>query len=70
MTDVAADPAHAATLNRMLALLQETQRAFGDDLPLSVDDPQPKAFPRSEQPRVPDAFQPQWIREKYFEGAS
>jgi arylsulfatase A-like enzyme len=67
MTDLASDPTHAGTLSRMVELLQKTQREFGDELPLSVDDPEPKEVTiSSNEVRAPDGCQPQWIREKYF----
>ena len=69
MKDLASDPARADTVERMLDLLRECQRQFGDDLPLSVADAKPKDLIISEEARVPDSCQPEWIRKKYFESA-
>jgi arylsulfatase A-like enzyme len=41
LRDLAGDPAHKETLERMTALLAEEQRAAGDKLPLSTDKPAP-----------------------------
>ena len=68
MDDLAADPAHADTVERMLELLRQCQRDFGDILPLRVDNPAPKELVIGEEVRVPDRSQPDWIREKYFDG--
>ena len=68
MHNLAADPANRDTLSRMLALLAECQREFGDDLPLNTGDPAPRDWPLPDHTRIPDACQPEWIRDKYFDG--
>ena len=68
MHNLADVPAHADTLARMLALLQQCQRDFGDEQPLTVDEPSPRDWSLPDHIRVPDRCQPPWIREKYFAG--
>jgi arylsulfatase A-like enzyme len=42
--DLSADPAQQSRLREMLAALSERQRELGDNLPLSVPNPRPKAW--------------------------
>ena len=42
--DLSADPARAAEVARLTALLREEQAAAGDSLPLATDEPEPEAF--------------------------
>jgi arylsulfatase A-like enzyme len=42
--DLAADPAHGERLAAMLARLKAAQSEWGDDVPLSVAEPQPRAW--------------------------
>jgi arylsulfatase A-like enzyme len=42
--DLAADPAHAAEVNRLLALLKDWQKKTGDTQPLRTEKPQPLEF--------------------------
>ncbi len=44
MNNLAASPAHAAQLKRMLAMLQQVQKRAGDGLPLTTDKPGPREF--------------------------
>jgi arylsulfatase A-like enzyme len=44
MKDLAADPAHAAEVERLMARLKSLQKAYGDTLPLHTDKPQPVEF--------------------------
>jgi hypothetical protein len=41
MKDLAGDPAQAARVEQMLAKLKASQQKFGDDLPLTADNPKP-----------------------------
>lgn len=66
LRDLAADPAQAARVERMLALLREWQEALDDPHPLVIDDPQPMEIDLSGREREPDRHQPAWIVEKYF----
>ncbi|WDE99380.1 sulfatase-like hydrolase/transferase [Lentisphaera profundi] len=52
-----------------LRKLMETWRTeVGDSDPLQVANPEPKQATYSNSKRVLDAWQPKWIRDKYFEG--
>jgi arylsulfatase A-like enzyme len=43
MKNLAADPAHAATVRELMDRLAQQQKIFGDAAPLTVDNPQPAA---------------------------
>lgn len=48
--------------------MMETWRdQLGDKDPLSVSNPEPKE-PKYDSKRIPDIWQPKWIRDKYFDG--
>ena len=64
--DLAGEPAQAERVQRMLHLLKESQQKVGDDLPLTVADPDPKEIDMTDHAREPDRWQPEWIRKKYF----
>jgi len=55
MHDLAADPAHAAELKRMTALLKDLQDKAGDTQELSTGNPQPTDFDFSTVKRDPKA---------------
>jgi len=63
---LADDPAHAATVNRMLGVLGQWRRRFDDELPLTSRSPKPKEIDLGGRERLPDRWQPDWIRSKYF----
>ena len=52
--NLAEDPAHATRVQQMLAKLKQAQAKFGDDLPLTVDNPKPAKW----TPPPPDEPQP------------
>jgi len=64
--DLAGDDAQAQRMQKMLDLLKENQQKVGDDLPLSVANPDPKEIDMTGHAREPDQWQPEWIRKKYF----
>lgn len=64
--DLADRPEHAAEVERLTALLKTFQRHHGDDQPLTVANPKPKAVSFEGYVRKPDPWQPAWIVEKYF----
>jgi arylsulfatase A-like enzyme len=66
LNNLASDPAQADRIEEMMVFLAEGQKAAGDDLPLSVDDPKPMKFDLSNFKRTPDPWQPEWIVGKYF----
>jgi arylsulfatase A-like enzyme len=43
-TDLAEDPQYAGQIERLMALLEQEQRRYGDRLPLTAKDPQPALF--------------------------
>lgn len=64
--NLAADPAHAATVARMMKELVRRQREFGDKAPLTVAKPRRKEIDLTGKRWKADRWQPKWIREKYF----
>ena len=66
INNLAGDPAQAQRIEQMMGWLAEGQKAAGDDLWLSVDDPEPMEIDLSGFQRTPDRWQPQWIIDKYF----
>ncbi len=66
--DLAADPARAGDIARLLALMEGWRTRLGDRAPLAVDKPKPAAIDLTGRERVPDRWQPDWIRDKYFRG--
>ncbi len=52
----------------MAALLNTWRERFGDDLPLAARSPKKKEIDLTGRERIPDRWQPEWIREKYFGG--
>lgn len=66
MNNLASDPAQAGRVSEMLTLLKKCQQKVGDDLPLTVTNPDPKEIDMTGRKREPDRWQPEWIRQKYF----
>ena len=64
--NLASDPAHQATVERLLALMKRWQTRVGDTLALTTDKPKPKEIDLTGRERKPDKWQPAWIRKKYF----
>lgn len=64
--NLAADPKHATTVERLTALLKDWQKKVGDTLPLTVERPRAKDVRFDDFERKPDKWQPAWIVEKYF----
>jgi arylsulfatase A-like enzyme len=65
--DLAALPEHSTRIEALTACLRAWQREVGDELSLSVADPDPAEIDLSGHERAPDRWQPRWIREKYFD---
>ena len=51
-----------------MSKLSDWQKAWGDKVPLISEKPKPKAIDFSKAKRVPDRWQPKWIRDKYYGG--
>jgi arylsulfatase A-like enzyme len=66
--NLADDPAQAGRIASLTDLLQSWQERVGDDQPLAVPDPKPRAVRFDDFVREPDRWQPEWIVEKYFRG--
>ncbi len=64
------DPAFADQLSELTDLMKQWQSRVGDTSPLQVDNPGPKEVDFSKIERSLDVWQPDWIREKYFDGRS
>jgi arylsulfatase A-like enzyme len=68
LTDLAADPAHKADVEQMQAVMELWRTRLNDPYPLAVKNPERKEPDYSNSKRVLDAWQPKWIRDKYFDG--
>ena len=68
LTDLAADPGHQEEVEAMEMLMKTWRERLGDPHPLSVENPEPKEPTYDNDTRVLDVWQPQWIRDKYFDG--
>ena len=67
-TNLAENPEQAEEVNRLVGEMERWQKRLGDTLPLSVENPKPKAINLTGSLRVLDRWQPKWIRDKYFGG--
>jgi arylsulfatase A-like enzyme len=68
MTNLAEDPARASDIDRLLGEMKAWQQRLGDTLPLTVETPLQKEIDLTGRARLPDRWQPKWIRDKYFGG--
>lgn len=64
--DLSADPRHQARIRRLTERMVRWQRELGDTQPLTVPNPKPAAIDLTGHARMPDQWQPAWIRKKYF----
>ncbi|HCS54986.1 sulfatase-like hydrolase/transferase [Rubinisphaera sp.] len=67
MHNLAEIPEYAMQKSKMLELMKTWQSEVGDEQTLTVKNPQPKTKDLTDHPRKPDAHQPKWIVEKYFD---
>lgn len=70
MRNLANHPSYAGTVKRMTALMEEWRARVGDSAPLKVDNPGPLEVDFTQIERSLDVWQPDWVREKYFDGRS
>ena len=67
-------PLAAGETTQAVAILEKwldvARSRFSDDVPLSVENPEPKEAVYDNANRRMDVWQPKWIRDKYFEGRS
>ncbi len=68
MTNLAEDPARASDIDKLLGEMKAWQQRLGDTLPLTVETPLQKEIDLTGRARLPDRWQPKWIRDKYFGG--
>lgn len=68
MRNLANDGKYSAQRDRLLSMLEDWQRDVGDRQPLTVAKPAPKEIDLTGRHRIPDRWQPKWIRDKYFDG--
>ncbi len=66
LANLAAEPAQAERVARMLEQMRTWQQKIGDSQALSTDNPKPFEVDLTGKPRKPDKWQPPWIVEKYF----
>ena len=66
LVNLAGRPEHALRCEALEERLVEWQRAAGDELPLTVVEPEPLEVDLTGRERTPDRWQPDWIIEKYF----
>lgn len=66
MHNLAAAPAQAERIKKMMALIERWEKKVGDKQPLTVKNPKPMKIDLTGHPRKPDKFQPAWIVKKYF----
>ena len=68
MKNLAESADHKPHVDRLMSKLSDWQKAWGDKVPLTSKKPKPKAIDFSKAKRVPDRWQPKWIRDKYYGG--
>lgn len=66
--NLAENPEYRTQAERMAGLMKSWQQRLGDATPLRSTKPKPKEVQFDNSKRVLDTWQPQWIREKYFDG--
>jgi len=68
LNNLAEDTRYQSQVSQMLALMESHRHLLKDPYPLSVEHPEPKQPNYDNSKRVLDRWQPEWIRDKYFEG--
>ncbi len=64
--DLAQAPENVPTVNRLVRLMQSWRTRLNDPNPLRSANPEPKEVHYDNATRTRDRWQPQWIRDKYF----
>ncbi len=67
LIDLAERPAFAHHIRRLERELDTWRRVVGDKDPLVVEEVKPFSIDLTDAKRKPDRWQPEWIREKYFD---
>ncbi|MBT5925614.1 MAG: choline-sulfatase, partial [Verrucomicrobia bacterium] len=65
--NLANDTAYQSQIEQMLVLMESHRTKLNDPYPLSIETPEPKEPNYDNDKRVRDRWQPQWIRDKYFD---
>jgi arylsulfatase A-like enzyme len=65
---LADDPAQKARVEKMMAMIEDAEKHYGDKQELTVANPKPKEIDMTGHERHPDPWQPMWLIEKYFPG--
>lgn len=68
MKDLADSPAQQNKIFQLSKIMNSWRSKLGDPTPLVVENPQPKEATYDNRNRQMDVWQPDWIREKYFNG--
>ena len=68
LTNLAGSKEHQSHVERLLARMGEWQERLGDSRSLTVESPESLDVDYSTFERKLDRWQPQWIRDKYFQG--
>lgn len=68
LKNLSENPEHAGKKAEMLAAMNVSRSKYGDWYPLKVENPEPKEAVYDNAKRSMDVWQPQWIRDKYFDG--
>lgn len=68
MRSLAEAPEQKARVERMMEMIRESQKQFGDDQELTVANPKSKTIDMTGRKRNVDPWQPMWLIEKYFPG--
>ena len=68
MYNLASEPLYSEKVADLTELMKRWQKTVGDPSPLSVANPGPKEIDFRTIERILDRWQPEWIREKYFDG--
>ena len=69
MTNLAKNPDRSSDIERLVCEMKAWQQRLGDTLPLTVETPKQKEIDLTGRSRLPDKWQPKWIRDKYFGGS-
>ncbi|MEM6569071.1 MAG: sulfatase-like hydrolase/transferase [Planctomycetota bacterium] len=67
LIDLAGRPAFRHHVRRLERELEVWRAVVGDTDPLTTDEPKPLHVDLTDATRKPDRWQPEWIREKYFD---
>lgn len=67
LNNLATNQEHSHRLAEMASLMNEWREKLGDLYPLKVENPEPQTPVYDNKNRKIDPWQPEWIREKYFQ---